>query len=89
MVIDGYKEVTYFELINKLKEYRDYSKKSNAQIAVQLGFRASQTLANALNQNEQNVKDSTLTKIMQHLELDGAIVWINGEKHYYISTKIK
>lgn len=89
MIIDGYKEVTYFELINQLKEYRRYNKKSNAQLAVELGFRASQTVVNALNYNDQVVKDVTLTKIMECVGLDGIIVYKNGEKHYYINNKIK
>jgi len=89
MVIDGYKEVTYFELICKLKEYRDYNKKSNAQIAVDLDFRASQTVVNALNYNIQNVKDSTLSRVMEYFEFDGFIMWKNGKKYFYINDDIK
>ncbi len=89
MIFEGYREIEYFELINQLKEFRRYNKKSNAHLAVELGLRASQTIVNAQNYNEQKVKDANLTKLMEYLGLDGFIVWKKGVKHYYINSNIK
>jgi len=89
MIIKGYREVSYFELISLLKEYRVHNKKSNSQIAVDLGFRASQTIVNALNYTEQKAKDLTLTKVMKYLEFDGFILFKGAKKYYYINNNIK
>lgn len=89
MNIKGYKEVNYFELITWLREYRFFNKKSNTQIAVELGFRSSQTIVNALNYTEQGVKDCNLTKIMQYLGFDGIVIWQNGKRKYFIKNTIK
>lgn len=88
MIIKGYKKVDYFDFITKLREYRGCNKKSNPQLAVELEFRASQTIVNSLNIEKQAVKDSNLTKLMQCLGFDGFILWRNGEKGYYVSNKI-
>lgn len=89
MIIKGYKEVDYFRLITLLREYKSYNKKSNAQIAVELGFRSSQTIVNAFSYTEQNVKDSNFSKIMQYFGFDGIIIWHNGTKKYFIKNTIK
>lgn len=89
MVIKGYKKVEYKKFIKEVKDYRVFTKKSNAEIAVVLGLKCSQTLVNALNPDFQKVGDKVLTKVMKYVGLDGFTLWYNGEKHYYINNNIK
>jgi len=89
MVVKGYKKVLYDELIERLADKRNKSNKTHSMIAVCMGLKDTQTIGNCFAKEAQKVKDSVLTKLMLCLDFDGFVMWVNGERFYYINNKIK
>jgi hypothetical protein len=82
--IKGFNQVTF----NKLQEimmdrYRE-TKKSYVELAYELEVKSVSTAQNALTGVEQMVSDQILTNMLRILNLNGMVVWQNGERNYYI-----
>lgn len=87
MEIKGFKPVSYEELQTALEKRNDDKKIPDVNMAVNIGVKNVGTIRNAFSTKEQLVSDKVLTNIFKELEIQAAIVWINGERNYYLSTK--
>ncbi len=84
--VEGYKIVEYLELQKKLHNAFEQSEKNHIQIAVEVGIKSSLTIKNAFNLDEKSVSDKVLTQVMKNVGVDGFIVWVKGERRYYLSN---
>jgi len=84
--IKGYKQITFPEFLEALNTAFSKCNKSHLQVAADIGAKSVQTTRNALIADEfgdQIVSDNVLTKVMASLEMEGLIVYANGQKFYY------
>lgn len=87
MEIKGFKKVTYEQLQSELHKKSADKDKSHIQIAVDIDIKSVNTIKNAFETEKQIVSDQVLTNVMNAYDLDGFVLWGNGERNYYLSTK--
>jgi hypothetical protein len=87
MEIKGFKNVNYTELQAVLSEKYKTAAIPDVQIANDIEVRSLSTVKNTFNAGMQSVSDEVLTKVFKVLDLNGFVLWINGERNYYISHK--
>ncbi len=86
--ITGYKLVEYSDFQKKLHFAYIDSKKSLVDLSVCVSVRSQATVNNCFNITAQIVSDNVLTKLMECLGMDGFVLWVGGNRKYYIkSTK--
>lgn len=85
--IKGYKPIQYTELKNRLNEAYLSSGKTYPDLAVAAEVTSTQTIKFVFESSEQKVSDKVLTSVSNALNVFAFIMWINGEKHYYVKTK--
>ena len=85
--IKGYKSIPYNDLQKELEKTFDNSEKTPAQIAAAAGVSTTNTIQSAIKNDSQIVSDKVLTSVFETLGLGAFILWINGEKHYFIKSK--
>lgn len=88
MDIKGYKKVPYKDMQKELKKKHDDSGKSLVDIAATINVNSTNTIKFAIdNPNEQMVSDKVLTSVFDALGLPGFVMWISGERQYFIKNK--
>lgn len=85
--IKGYKPIPYKELQKDLKRVFDESGKSLIDLAAAAEVTTTNTASSAINAEDQVVSDRVLTNIFQCLNFGAFILWINGEKYYFVKSK--
>jgi hypothetical protein len=85
--IKGYKQISYFDFQKVLHIAFADSKKETIQIAADIKVKSPATAQNAFNTDKQVVSDEVMTNVMKSVGLAGFIIWIFGNKYYYIKTK--
>lgn len=85
--IPEYNQVPYTVFRNVLKKQFEDSGKLDIQIALDIKVKTSKTIQNAITAPKQKVSDKALSKIMKAVGMDGVLLYINGSRQYYISTK--
>tara|TARA_R110000868_G_scaffold329938_1_gene590864 strand:- start:343 stop:510 length:168 start_codon:yes stop_codon:yes gene_type:complete len=55
-------------------------------MAVKLGLKSTATIKNAFRKDNQIVSDEVMSGIMECIELRGFILWMCGDRYYYIKT---
>jgi len=86
MNITGFKQVTYNQLQAIIMKEKS-PEVSDAQIAVALGVKTTQTVKNAFQKDEQKVSDELLTSLISIIGITGIVVWEKGRKSYFVKTK--
>lgn len=76
------------EALNKSYDNYIYGGGNNILLASSLKIRTTQSINNALVLDKQIASDLLLTNLMKELKFDGFILWKEGKRRYYISTKI-
>jgi len=84
--IKGYKPTEYQTLQKDLSEAFRVSGKSLIDLAAEAGVTTTNTIHSTINSDNQVVSDKVLTKVCESLNLGAFVLWINGEKHYYIKS---
>jgi hypothetical protein len=87
MEIKGFKNVNYAELQTVLQEKYVAADIPDVQIANTIDVRSLSTVKNTFNTGMQSVSDEVLTKVFKVLNLNGFVLWVNGERNYYIAHK--
>lgn len=85
--IKGYSPVPYQELQKKLSETFKDCGKSPVEIASAIDVNTTSTVYSALNAAEQIVSDKVLSGVFQALNLQAFIIWVNGERIYFLKGK--
>jgi hypothetical protein len=83
----GYKEVSFKDFQYRLHIAKSDCPKTYPEIAVSMGLKDIQTVKSCFDTKRQKVKDSVLSKLMACIGVHGFILWVNGERKYYISNK--
>lgn len=86
MNISGYKQVTYSQLQVLIGRGRNPGT-SDAELAVAVGVKTTQTIKNALQKNGQKVSDQILSHLISIIGIDACVVWNKGARNYYVKNK--
>lgn len=87
-LIKGFRNVTYNDLQKELNRTFQRSGKSLPELAVSADLTSTAGVKNAFEYDEQKVSDKTLTSILGTVGLEAMVIWVNGERKYFISTKV-
>lgn len=87
MDIKGFKKVSYNELQKALRTRNEEMGMPDVNIAATINVKSVATVRNSFNMDEQVTSDEVLTKVFDVLKLSAFVLWMNGERNYYISTK--
>lgn len=87
MEIKGYKKVTYDDLQVIMQKKNAEMEMHEINMAAGIDVKSVGTIRNAFTPVNQSVSDEVLTKLTTLLEIPTMIVWINGERNYYLSAK--
>lgn len=82
--IKGYKTIDYITFQTTLQRTKVDKEISNPQLAVCAGLKDTATVKKCFTTKKQVVKDTVITKIMECLAINGFILWVNGNRYYYI-----
>lgn len=82
--IDGYKKITYSQLIQKMKKSYNESGKDIIKLMTSTGRKVN-TIRNVFNKQKQIVPDLVFQKSATALNIDCVIVIHNGNRYYFIS----
>lgn len=85
--IKGYKGVKYEEMQVALNKAFEISGKSLVQLAAEADVNTTTTMYAALNTEKQTVSDKVLTSVFNSLNFQAFVLWMNGEKYYFIKSK--
>lgn len=85
--IKGYKPIEYGALKDKLNEAYNSSGKSYPELAVAADVTSTQTIKFVFESSEQKVSDKVLTSVSNALNISAFVMWLNGEKHYFVKSK--
>ncbi len=85
--IKGYKPVPYSDFAKGLKDAFDSSGKNYPELAVAAEVNSTQTIKNAFQTEDQIVSDQLMTKILDSLNMNGFILYLKGEKYYFVKSK--
>lgn len=87
MNIAGFKEVDYQTFLQQLSNrHADYidGGGSEFKLADKIEVKAIQTVRNCFSPIRQIVADKVLTNLMNAVELNGLVIWMNGIRIYFI-----
>ncbi len=84
ITITGYSPTNYKSFIAKLNECFEQSGKLPITVASEIKVKTPMTVKNALMDYQQIVSDEVLTKVMKSVGMDGFVLFIKGEKYYYV-----
>ena len=85
MDFTGYKKVNYEQLQSVLHKSRaNKSEVHEISLAAAIDVKSVGTIRNCFDTERQTVSDEVLTKLFRELEIDGIILWENGERNYLI-----
>lgn len=85
MEITGYKKVNYDQLQRELLKGRANKQDVHEiNLAAAIDVKSVGTIRNCFDEERQTVSDEVMTKLFKELELDGIILWQNGERNYLI-----
>lgn len=82
----GYKQVSYNELQSELRSTYEISGKSYVDLAYELEVKSISTAQNSFAFDTQVVSDQILTKVFDCLGFNAFVVWMKGERNYYIKN---
>lgn len=85
--IKGYKATPYNDLQKELYRLYEVSGKTMLELAADANVTTTNTIHSAINSESQVVSDKVLTRVFESLGFSAFILWINGEKHYFIKSK--
>lgn len=85
--IKGYKPIEYSDLKERLNKAYETSGKTYPDLAVAASVTSTQTIKFVFESVEQKVSDKVLTSVSSALDVSAFIMWINGEKHYFVKGK--
>jgi hypothetical protein len=85
--IKGYNPVSYKELQKQLSETYKQSGKTPVDVAAAIEVKTTSTVFSAINSDEQIVSDKVLSGVFQAIDLQAFILWINGERMYFLKSK--
>lgn len=88
MELTGFKSITYNQLQTQLNTKFKTSGKTLPELAVVADLKSVTGVQNAFEFDEQRVSDKTLTSILEAIGIPAIVVWTNGERKYYLSTKL-
>lgn len=84
--IQGYNKVNYQKFQTEMDARFANCELSELEIAVKLGLKSTATIKNAFRKDNQIVSDEVMSGIMECIELRGFILWMCGNRYYYIKT---
>lgn len=84
--IKGYKPTPYADLQKNISDTFLASGKTMLELAGEVGVTTTNTVHSAINSTNQVVSDKVLTKVFESLNLPAFVLWINGEKHYFVKN---
>lgn len=83
-----YKKASYREVYKEINRSFETSEKSWVQVASDIGVNSVQTVKFAIQSSDgQMVSDKVLTGIFAAIKLPAFVMWINGERQYFIKNK--
>jgi len=85
--IKGYKTIDYGSLKSHLIKAYEASGKSYIDLAKAAEVTSTQTIKFIFDSQEQKVSDKVLTSVSNTLGINAFIIWMNGEKYYYMKSK--
>lgn len=85
ITITGYKELSYLQFQREFKKAFEERKKPVIEIAAELSVKSPNTIKSAFNSDTQIVSDKILTGLMQCIKFDACILWIHGQRKYFVS----
>ena len=85
--IKGYKPIEYSELKDKLIKAYETSGKTYPDLAVAAKVTSTQTIKFVFESPDQKVSDKVFTSVSEALSVSAFIMWLNGEKHYFVKSK--
>lgn len=85
--IKGYKSVSYADLTKALNKAFASSGKGYPDLAVAASVTSTQTIKFAFDEDSQKVSDKVLSSIFQAINFQAFILWINGERMYFLKSK--
>lgn len=85
--IKGYKPIEYTDLKDRLNKAYLSSGKTYPDLAVAASVTSTQTIKFVFESSEQKVSDKVLTSVSNALNVSAFIMWLNGEKHYFVKSK--
>lgn len=85
-LVKGYRQVPYNELQSELNETFHATNKTYVELAYELEVRSVSTAQNAIVSDNQMVSDEILTKVFNIIGLNAFVVWMNGERKYYLKN---
>lgn len=85
--IKGYKPTEYADLQKTLSDVFKVSGKTLIELAAEVGVTTTNTIHSTINSESQVVSDKVLTKVCESLNFGAFVLWINGEKHYFVKSK--
>ena len=80
ITVEGYKQVDYTLLNNKIREAWKVSGKQQKDIAKEIGMNTT-TFHNTFT---KRASDEVVTEVLNAVGLDGFIVLVKGERYYYL-----
>lgn len=89
MNITGYKHVNYKELQTELHKKNADADIHELKLAAAVDVKSVATVRNAFNTDNQVASDEVMSRLFTALNLEALIIWINGERNYYIKSKSK
>lgn len=85
MEVAGYIKVTYKQLQRELQKNRvNKEEVHEIALAAAINVKSVGTIRNCFDTVKQTVSDEVLSKLFKELDLDGVILWANGERNYFI-----
>lgn len=82
--IQGYRELNYSAFQKEMGSYFANSEIKDIEIAVKVGLKSTATVRNAFRTDTQIVSDEVMTKIMKLINIEGFILWVEGNRYYYV-----
>jgi len=86
LTVKGYRQAGYGEIQLRLFDKFKESKKSYVELAYELDVRSVSTAQNILTSDTQIVSDELLSKVINLLGINAFVIWVNGERNYYIKN---
>jgi hypothetical protein len=84
--IQGFTNTTYQKFVMEMEARFTSSQTTEIELAQKLGLKSTQTIRNVFRKDTQIVSDEVMSGIMEFLDLYGFIVWMNGDRYYYIKN---
>lgn len=85
--IKGYKQLNYSDLKSELSKQMEASGKTLPEMAVDVDVSSTSTIRLVFDSLDQKVSDKVLTSVCQSLNFNAFVIWMNGERFYFIKSK--